>query len=135
MTAAVAGHVELVHFFSSNHSTTRIEKIEANELLGATFLDKKHDLTNAIYFWKKALQLRSVILYSILNYSTMILLASFFFFFWLVIVYKCVTAMVANFKVNHYYSSMCNHYYLAASLPKLSGTGRLKLNDICLDSV
>ena len=58
MTAAVAGHVELVHFFSSHPDTTRTEKIEANELLGATFLDKKHDLSNAIYFWKKALELR-----------------------------------------------------------------------------
>ena len=58
MTAAVAGHVELVEFFFGLPETSRTEKIEANELLGATYLDKRHDLTNAIHFWRKALELR-----------------------------------------------------------------------------
>lgn len=61
MTAAVAGHVHLVEFFSSLPQATRMDKIEANELLGATHLDKKHDLSKAIHFWRKAIELRLVI--------------------------------------------------------------------------
>nr|CAB3245721.1 protein fem-1 homolog CG6966-like [Phallusia mammillata] len=60
MTAAVAGHVQLADFFSGLPDTPAVEKINSNELLGATYLDKKHDLSMAFNFWKKALTLRAL---------------------------------------------------------------------------
>ena len=35
-----------------------IERIEALELLGATFVDKKRDMPGAVKYWKRALELR-----------------------------------------------------------------------------
>ncbi|CAK8676689.1 unnamed protein product [Clavelina lepadiformis] len=58
MTAAVAGHEQLSQFFSSLDDIPKIEQIHAYELLGATYLDKRHDLSNAFKFWEKALTLR-----------------------------------------------------------------------------
>ena len=60
MTAAVAGHEQLSQFFSSLDDIPKIEQIHAYELLGATYLDKRHDLSNAFKFWEKALTLRLV---------------------------------------------------------------------------
>ena len=44
-----------------------IEKIHALELLGATFVDKKHDMLSAYGYWKTALERRSNPLNSIQN--------------------------------------------------------------------
>lgn len=33
----------------------KIERIEAMELLGATFVDKKRDMAGALRYWKRAL--------------------------------------------------------------------------------
>lgn len=44
-----------------------IERIEALELLGATFVDKKRDMAGAIKYWKRALELRYEIEYLICN--------------------------------------------------------------------
>uniref|UniRef100_F6U7M8 Uncharacterized protein n=1 Tax=Ciona intestinalis TaxID=7719 RepID=F6U7M8_CIOIN len=57
MTAAVAGHVQLTEYFSALPDTPLMERINAIELLGATFLDKRHDMTLAHQFWRKAIVL------------------------------------------------------------------------------
>nr|XP_002121288.1 protein fem-1 homolog CG6966-like [Ciona intestinalis] len=60
MTAAVAGHVQLTEYFSALPDTPLMERINAIELLGATFLDKRHDMTLAHQFWRKAIVLRNL---------------------------------------------------------------------------
>lgn len=38
--------------------TSHMERIDALELLGATFVDKKRDLLGALKYWKRAMDLR-----------------------------------------------------------------------------
>lgn len=38
--------------------TSHMERIDALELLGATFVDKKRDLLGALKYWKRAMGLR-----------------------------------------------------------------------------
>lgn len=38
--------------------TSHTERIDALELLGATFVDKKRDLLGALKYWKRAMDLR-----------------------------------------------------------------------------
>jgi ankyrin repeat protein len=45
MTAALAGHVELTEYFASLPCILPVEKVNAYEILGTTFLDKHHQLT------------------------------------------------------------------------------------------
>ena len=40
--------------------TSHRERIDALELLGATFVDKKRDLLGALKFWKRAMDLRYI---------------------------------------------------------------------------
>ena len=40
--------------------TSPTERIDALELLGATFVDKKRDLLGALKYWKRAMDLRHV---------------------------------------------------------------------------
>lgn len=40
--------------------TRHTERIDALELLGATFVDKKRDLLGALKYWKRAMDLRYV---------------------------------------------------------------------------
>uniref|UniRef100_H2Z4C1 Uncharacterized protein n=1 Tax=Ciona savignyi TaxID=51511 RepID=H2Z4C1_CIOSA len=62
MTAAVAGHIQLTEYFSAIPETPKMERINAIELLGATFLDKRHDMTSAHQFWRRAITLRYVLI-------------------------------------------------------------------------
>uniref|UniRef100_H2Z4B9 Uncharacterized protein n=1 Tax=Ciona savignyi TaxID=51511 RepID=H2Z4B9_CIOSA len=61
MTAAVAGHIQLTEYFSAIPETPKMERINAIELLGATFLDKRHDMTSAHQFWRRAITLRKTL--------------------------------------------------------------------------
>lgn len=42
------------------HLVCRKEKIDALELLGATYVDKKRDMIGALEFWKRAMDERFV---------------------------------------------------------------------------
>ncbi|XP_003723826.1 protein fem-1 homolog C [Strongylocentrotus purpuratus] len=55
--AAVAGHVNIVDYLAAE-DLPRTEKIDALELVGATFVDKKRDMHQAIGFWERAMELR-----------------------------------------------------------------------------
>jgi len=47
-------------FFFSSLQTSPTERINALELLGATFIDKKRDLLGALKYWKRAMDLRYI---------------------------------------------------------------------------
>lgn len=57
--AALSGHTNVVQLITSLPSCSLIEKINAYELLGATFVDKKRDMLSALDFWRKALSQRN----------------------------------------------------------------------------
>ncbi|XP_067952052.1 protein fem-1 homolog CG6966-like [Watersipora subatra] len=57
--AAVTGHMKIVEFLIRRDEVLLIERIEALELLGATFVDKKRDMAGAMRYWKRALELRN----------------------------------------------------------------------------
>ncbi|XP_044001373.1 protein fem-1 homolog C isoform X2 [Aphidius gifuensis] len=57
LAAAVAGHTHIVeHLIEKNNLVTRKERIDALELLGATYVDKKRDMILALEFWKRAME-------------------------------------------------------------------------------
>ncbi|XP_054160815.1 protein fem-1 homolog C-like [Oppia nitens] len=58
--AALSGHTPIVELITSLRLCTQLEAIEALELLGATFVDKKHDILTALTLWRKALNLRNL---------------------------------------------------------------------------
>lgn len=59
LAAAVSGHTHIVDFVVENlDSVTRKEKVDALELLGATFVDRKRDMLGALDYWKRAMHLR-----------------------------------------------------------------------------
>jgi hypothetical protein len=59
LAACVTGHVEIVDYMvKSNNLVSRKEKIEALELLGATYIDKKRDLIGGFDLWKRAMDIR-----------------------------------------------------------------------------
>lgn len=61
MAAAVAGHSNIVEFCLCVPSlVSHKDKIDALELLGATFVDNKKDMLGAHKYWKRAIDLRSV---------------------------------------------------------------------------
>ena len=60
LAAAVTGHSSIVEFLLTRPECTPLEKVHALELLGATFVDKKHDMMTAYNHWKKALEFRLV---------------------------------------------------------------------------
>jgi Ankyrin repeats (3 copies) len=55
LAAAVAGHARIVEYLTSLPDCTRIDHINAFELLGATFVDKKRDIMGASKLWKAAM--------------------------------------------------------------------------------
>ena len=55
LAAAVTGHTSIVEYLTSRPDTTKLEKIDALELLGATFVDKKRDLQGALKYWKEGM--------------------------------------------------------------------------------
>ncbi|XP_077457363.1 protein fem-1 homolog C [Stigmatopora argus] len=58
LSASVTGHTNIVDYLTAHHQTSHKERIDALELLGATFVDKKRDLLGALKYWKKAMDLR-----------------------------------------------------------------------------
>lgn len=59
LAACVTGHAGIVDYLvQSKHLVSRKEKIEALELLGATYIDKKRDLIGGFDLWKRAMDLR-----------------------------------------------------------------------------
>ena len=60
LAAAVTGHSAIVEYLLTRNECEQVEKILALELLGATFVDKKHDMLSAYNYWKMALERRSV---------------------------------------------------------------------------
>ena len=60
LAAAVTGHSAIVEYLLTRAECHQLEKILALELLGATFVDKKHDMLSAYNYWKMALERRSM---------------------------------------------------------------------------
>ncbi|XP_043474110.1 protein fem-1 homolog CG6966 isoform X2 [Leptopilina heterotoma] len=59
LTAAITGHTHIVEYLIwLPHLVCRKEKIDALELLGATYVDKKRDMIGALEFWKRAMDER-----------------------------------------------------------------------------
>ncbi|XP_043204880.1 protein fem-1 homolog C-like isoform X1 [Amphibalanus amphitrite] len=59
LAAAVCGHTNIVEYLLARPDlVTRQEMVDALELLGATYVDKKNDLIAAIEYWKRALDKR-----------------------------------------------------------------------------
>ncbi|XP_002740472.2 protein fem-1 homolog C [Saccoglossus kowalevskii] len=55
MAASVAGHTTIVQYLVSRPDCSKQERIDAYELLGATFVDKKRDMMGALKFWNLAM--------------------------------------------------------------------------------
>ena len=58
LSASVTGHTNIVDYLTQLQQTGRPERINALELLGATFVDKKRDLLGALKYWRRAMDLR-----------------------------------------------------------------------------
>ncbi|KAH0628137.1 hypothetical protein JD844_008917 [Phrynosoma platyrhinos] len=58
LSASVTGHTNIVDFLTQHVETSKAERINALELLGATFVDKKRDLLGALKYWKRAMDMR-----------------------------------------------------------------------------
>ncbi|XP_044514427.1 protein fem-1 homolog A isoform X2 [Gracilinanus agilis] len=60
LAASVTGHTNIVEYLIQEHCcpTSREAAVEALELLGATFVDKKRDLLGALKYWRRAMELR-----------------------------------------------------------------------------
>ncbi|XP_018415349.1 PREDICTED: protein fem-1 homolog C [Nanorana parkeri] len=58
LSASVTGHTNIVDFLTQHPQTSKRERINALELLGATFVDKKRDLLGALKYWKRAMDMR-----------------------------------------------------------------------------
>lgn len=58
LAAAVAGYSQIVEFLIDRPECTRAEKVDALELLGATYVDKKRDMLGAVAFWRQAMEER-----------------------------------------------------------------------------
>ena len=55
LAAAVTGHTNVVEFLIRREECTKMERIDALELLGATYIDKKRDLVEGLQYWKRAM--------------------------------------------------------------------------------
>ncbi|KAG7488026.1 hypothetical protein MATL_G00030680 [Megalops atlanticus] len=58
LAASVTGHTNIVEYLVHQPRSARKERIDALELLGATFVDKKRDLLGAMRYWRRAMELR-----------------------------------------------------------------------------
>lgn len=64
LAASVTGHTHIVEYLISRTDLiSRKDKIDALELLGATYVDKKRDMLGALRFWKMAMSERFVVLW------------------------------------------------------------------------
>lgn len=61
LAAALAGHPLIVSLLVDTTECTKEEKIDAYDLLGATYVDKKRDMMGALEFWKLSLQEKQAI--------------------------------------------------------------------------
>lgn len=66
LSASVTGHVGIVEHLIGLPIVSRDDKIAALELLGATYVDKKRDMVNALQFWRRAMEERYVDLEEVL---------------------------------------------------------------------
>ncbi|XP_038073375.1 protein fem-1 homolog C-like [Patiria miniata] len=57
--AAVAGHTNIVDYLVTHPNVPKIEKVESLELSGATAVDKKRDMHQALRYWQRALDERN----------------------------------------------------------------------------
>jgi len=61
LAAAVTGHIHIVEYLIANPDlVSRQQRIDALELLGATFVDKKRDMLGSYKLWKRAMEDRYV---------------------------------------------------------------------------
>lgn len=58
LAAAVTGHTAIVEYLVKRPEISRQERIDALELLGATFVDKKRDMMGALKYWRRAMEER-----------------------------------------------------------------------------
>ncbi|XP_014667843.1 PREDICTED: protein fem-1 homolog C-like [Priapulus caudatus] len=58
LAAAVTGHTPIVEYLVKRAEVSRQERIDALELLGATFVDKKRDMMGALKYWRRAMEER-----------------------------------------------------------------------------
>ncbi|XP_033113484.1 protein fem-1 homolog C-like [Anneissia japonica] len=58
LAAAVAGHRNIVDFLVLRYEICKHEKINALELMGATYIDKKRDVLQALKYWNRAMEER-----------------------------------------------------------------------------
>ncbi|XP_076811584.1 uncharacterized protein LOC143458639 [Clavelina lepadiformis] len=57
--AAIEANRKLFDFFLAKLNVTKVDKIEAHELIGAVFVEKKDDFDQGIPLWETAMKLRS----------------------------------------------------------------------------
>ena len=60
LAAAVAGHARVVEHLTSMSECLAVDRIDALELLGATFVDKKRDVASAAKVWRIAMLERQI---------------------------------------------------------------------------
>jgi hypothetical protein len=61
LAASVTGHTHIVEYFKENPGlVSRLDMVNAMELLGATYVDKKRDMMGALSLWRAAMEERSV---------------------------------------------------------------------------
>lgn len=59
LAAAVTGHNHIVEYLIKHQNlASRKERIDALELLGATYVDKKRDMIGALEYWRRAMNER-----------------------------------------------------------------------------
>ncbi|XP_013398417.1 protein fem-1 homolog A [Lingula anatina] len=58
LAASVTGQTKVVEYLLTRSDIAREEKIDALELLGATYVDKKRDMLGALQYWRMALDER-----------------------------------------------------------------------------
>jgi len=58
LAAAVTGHTLIVEFLIQRPEVSRTDCIDSLELLGATYVDKKRDMSGALQLWRRAMILR-----------------------------------------------------------------------------
>ena len=59
LAASVTGHMHIVEFLISRTEwVSQSARIDALELLGATFVDKKRDMLGSYKLWKQAMEER-----------------------------------------------------------------------------
>ena len=58
LAAAVTGHTLIVEFLIQRPEVSSTDCIDALELLGATYVDKKRDMSGALQLWQRAMSQR-----------------------------------------------------------------------------